>query len=97
MTVDDSTIIVCSAIISAIVVVVGFYLDAKIDHVIQLIFKDKLTYTPQTPTGASRLKQKYYKGKCPVCGTKVSSKRNECPMCGQRLNWRTVKRKELHK
>lgn len=97
MTVDDSTIIVCSAIISAIVVVVGFYLDAKIDHIIQLIFKDKLTYTPQTPTGASRLKQKYYKGKCPVCGTKVSSKRNECPMCGQRLNWRTVKRKELHK
>ena len=97
MTVDDSTIIVCSAIISAIVVVVGFYLDAKIDRFVRLIFKDKLTYTAQTPNGASRIKQKHYKGKCPVCGCKVSSKKNECPVCGQRLNWRTVKRKELHK
>ena len=95
--VDDTTIIVCSTIISIVVVVVGFYLEGKIDRFIRLIFKDKLTYTAQIPQGTSRLKQKHYKGKCPVCGCKVSSKKNECSVCGQRLNWHTVKRKELRK
>lgn len=92
--VTDTTIIVCSIIISAIIIIIGFYLDAKIDRFVRLIFKDKLTYTAQTPNGTSRIKQKRYKGKCPVCGCKVSSKKNECPVCGQRLNWRTIKRKE---
>lgn len=92
--VTDTTIIVCSIIISIVVVVVGFYLEGKIDRVSRLIFKDKLTFTAQTPNRISRIKQKRYKGKCPVCGCKVSSKRNECSVCGQHLTWRTIKCKE---
>lgn len=92
--INNTTIIVCSILISAIVIIISFYLNAKIDRFSKLIFKDKLTYIPQKPKGISKFKQKHYKGKCPVCGCKVSYKKNECSLCGQRLDWHTIKRKD---
>lgn len=86
--VDDTTIIACSVIISMVVAGFNLYLDSKIDRIFRLIFKDKVTYNAQNPMGTSRINKKRYKGKCPVCRSKVTSKNNECPICGQRLNWR---------
>lgn len=91
-------ILLSAAIVSMLICIVGFALNAKADKVIRFIFKDKITYTPKAPLNLSRVKKGLYKGRCPVCGTKVSSKKDHkaCCVCGQKLNWRKIKQGEIH-
>lgn len=91
----DTLILVCAIIISVLLIVIGFHIEEKIERVARLIFKDKVTYSAQTPVSTNKVR-KHYKGKCPVCGCGVSSKRNShnCSLCGQRLNWWVIKCKE---
>lgn len=94
----DNLPIVCSMILAILIVVVAFRLEEKLDRLTRLIFKDKVTYSAQTPISTNKVR-KQYKGKCPVCGSKVSSRRHahSCPVCGQRLNWWAIKHKEKNK